>query len=72
MQDKKILISHNVKRGIWCEATTKSPLERGAALAAGCVISLRLLFSTPFYNFPGIFLLRKISKPFRINPNYEI
>jgi len=31
----------------------KSPLERGAALAAGCVPSLKLFFFRPFYYFRG-------------------
>jgi len=35
----------------------KSPLERGAALAAGCVILLKLLLFTPFYYFFGDVLI---------------
>jgi len=33
----------------------KSPLERGAALAAGCVAELKILVSTPFCSFWGMF-----------------
>jgi len=35
----------------------KSPLERGAALAAGCVSSLKLLFFYTFYYFFGNVLI---------------
>jgi len=48
MQNKggrQALIRRNVKK----VATAKSPLERGAALAAGCVTSLNLLVFTPIY-----------------------
>jgi len=47
----KSLIRRNMKR----VAIPNSPLERGVALAAGCVISLNLLVFTTFYYFFGMY-----------------
>jgi len=40
-----------------CEATQNPPLERGAALAVGCVTMLPFLVFITFNYFPEMFLL---------------
>ena len=64
-------IRRNVKRVRLLQRNKKSPLERGAALAAGCVTTLTLLVSIPFYYFPAIFLLifaRNTPRYYRATP----
>ena len=49
------LIRRYSKRVDLSQCDNKSPLERGAALAVGCVTSLNLLFFTLFYYFFGMY-----------------
>ena len=54
-----------------CEATQNPPLERGAALAVGCVTMLPFLVFITFNYFPEMFLLifaRNTPRHYRATP----